>query len=738
MVAPSSNNESLVVRDHALAAPAGAEPTHFLPKLDSGKLAGRILRRSWIVVLAGIAGAAALYWHAGTLPKTYRATGSVYVGSEAPVILDIQAVAPEETQNLEQMRSVEQGLTASTLLMRVIRANGLAEDPSFAPEGAGDEELVSRLADRVHVGLRRGSRIIDVAVDDHDPERARDLVRALVREYEAWAAERQAEITRLASEGLAREEERLRMKMEESSASLQEFREKNPVPGLEGGKDALPTRDPLGTLVNELTDATSERLRLEAEYEAHARFDASDPDSVAGLERSEQGTEVLALVRSLQLKEAEFSRVKERYRYKHPVFKEASNEVETARRQLADAVRSAGQALEKRYQVACENERKLGAAVEHARTHAVDAEGVRERFRELVREAEGERELYDSVVKRLRETRIATTVPASFLSWRDDPLVPGSPHGPRQLVHAAVGAFLGGLGGLLLVGFLEFGDRRVRTPAAASRAIGSPLLASVPAVERPGDGMVLMSEPASAAAEAFRHLRVVLAPQPGGNAARTVLFTSARPGEGKSFCAINHATALAMQGHRTLLLDADLRSPGLSRDHESGGDRDAGLGGYLVGNTEAASACFATALPNLYLLASGPMRSDAAELIAGTRFPSLLEEAFRWFDRVVIDTPHVLGSSDALAVARYADRVCMVVREDAADRSDLRQAAQLVRSSGGNLVGFVWNECSASKGDPAADRPVMPANRKGLAEPLPVAVTTDSPRSDRLELLPSF
>src|SRR5690606_21170560 len=141
--------------------------------------------------------------------------------------------------------------------------------------------------------------------------------------------------------------------------------------------------------------------------------------------------------------------------------------------------------------------------------------------------------------------------------------------------------------------------------------------------------------------------------------ARTVLFASAKAGEGKSFCALNYATSLAMQGHRTLLLDADLRRPGLSRQHLAGATEDSGLGGYLAGKIDPASACFTTALPTPSRISSGPMRADSAELLAGTRFPSLLADAYRWFDRVVIDSSPVLNASDMLAIARYADRTCL-------------------------------------------------------------------------------
>ena len=707
-----------------LPAPVAADPTYYLPKVESGRVLSILLRRSWMLVVPALLGAAALYVFADRLPKTYQATGSVYVGSQAPVVLDIRAVAPEETRDLEQMRSVEQGLSGSTLLMRVIEKNDLAKDPTFAPAGSGPEALVREMARRVSVELRRGTRIINLSVEDSDPQRAKRIVESLVEEYEKWTTERQQAITVQASEGLAKEEERLKGLIAESSKKIQEFREAHPIPGLEVADGGVASRDTLGTLSSQLTQATAERLRLEAEFETYSKFDASNPDALAGIEKTERGSEVLAQVRAVQLKEAEFSKVKERYMFKHPVYREMNNEVESLRNNLAATVKSAGQALEQRYRIAQENETKLSAEVAQARGTAVESEGIRDKFRSMSSEADALRKLHDSVAQRLRETKLAASVPASVLRWEDSPIAPEKPSGPKKIVFAAAGGFLGFLAGIMLLVGSELADRKVRNSAGAARAISSPLLATVPAITNPGEGMILMTDPASAGAEAFRRLRVVLAPQPGGNAGRTVLFASAKAGEGKSFCALNYATALAMQGHRTLLLDADLRSPGLSRDHIAAGSQEAGLGGFLSGKIDPASACYATSLPNLYLLSSGPMRMDAAELLSGTRFPSLLEDAFRWFDRVVIDSPPVLSVSDGLAVSRYVDRTCLVVRQGGSDRRELKRAADLIRSSGGNLVGFVWNEAPGGSNGSSAAGPAVPANRVGLGGPQPVGVTS--------------
>jgi succinoglycan biosynthesis transport protein ExoP len=731
------NHSPLASRNSQLAVPADADPTYFLAKADPGRLLGVLFRRGWIVMVAALLGAIGLYAVANKLPKTYRATGSVQVSTQAPTILDIRPVAPEESRDLEQMRSVEQGLSATTLLLRVIEANHLADARDFAPKGASQETLLQLLASRVKVELSRGSRVIVVQVDDTDPVRAKTLVQSLVDEYEKWTTEKQLTITRKASEGLAREEEHLRAKMEESAQGLQEFRKAHPVPGLEGSDSGSPVRDSLGALSAQLTDATAARLKVEAEFEAYAKFDASNPDALAGLASSERGTEVLSQVRAIQQKEADFGRVKERYLFKHPVYKEIDNEIKLMKSNLAETVRSAGQALEQQYKVAKENELKLSGEVSLARGNAVDVEGLREQFRSMSRDAEADRTLHDSVALRLRETSLMTSVPSSVLQWQGVPLTPEKPHGPRKIVFAAVGAFGGFLAGLTLLVGLELADRKVRDPGAAARATGAPLLATLPQIEHSGDGMVLLSDPSSAGAEAFRRLRAILAPTPGSTTARTVLFASARAGEGKSFCALNYATSLAMQGHRTLLLDADLRRAGLSQQHLAGAEDESGLGGYLAGKIDPADACFTTALPNLYVLSSGPVRKDAAELLAGTRFPSLLEDAYRWFDRVVIDTSPVLAVSDLLAITRYADRTCLVVRDRGSDRRELRRAADLVRSAGGSLVGFVWNEATDQRAGSSSPGPGVPVNRPGLSNPNPVGVASAG-SSDGFEIVPSF
>lgn len=694
---------------------APAQPTLYLPKVEIGRLFGTLLRRGWMLALGMVVAVAAMGFYLKSAPKIYESTGSVEVRSHAPNVLNIDGLGPEDSKDLEQLRTIERNMASTALLLRVAKANGLLEAGDFAPPGSTEQGVVNLLAERVSVELDRGTRVVVITVEDTDPRRAKRLVESLVSEYDLWMKDRREQLARQAGEGLAVEEAKLRESKEQAAARLQEFRESNPVPGLDPRDGTGPGGDQLGNLNSQLTQARTERLRLESEYESFKEFDPKDPDSLVGTAGGTRADEVLSHLRALRAKELEFEVAKKRYGFKHPVYKEFAQEVEGLKRDLAEAVNSAGQALEKKYHVALENEGKLENAVVQARAMAVDVEGVRARFDVLKREADAAEELHASVDKRLRETTLASAVAASSISWAEPPFVPEKASKPSKKVLLPVAAFAGMMGGLVLLVALELGDGRVRDSAAAARMTGSPLLTSLPPVPTGGEGdMVLLSEPASPVAEAFRRLRAVLLPPPARPGARTVMFASAVPGEGRSMCAMNYAASLALKGQRTLLLDADMRRPGLSRQHVNANFR--GLGDCLSGESDPSKACFPTSLPNLYLLSSGPMRDDAAELLAGTRFPALLEDAFRWFDAVVIDSPPVMAVSDALAMARYADRTCLVVRQGATERRNLRKAAELIRSAGGNLIGFVWNELAFRNSANSTPEPVVPFSHPALSE----------------------
>ncbi len=196
--------------------------------------------------------------------------------------------------------------------------------------------------------------------------------------------------------------------------------------------------------------------------------------------------------------------------------------------------------------------------------------------------------------------------------------------------------------------------------------------------------------PRSPAAEAYRMLRTslsFLAPQEG---LRTILVTSAGMGEGKTVTAANLAVALAQAGRQVLLIDADLRLPGLG--NLFGVPQAVGLSNVLVRAAGASEAVALTEVPGVDLLPSGPVPPNPAELLARSDFEALLAAFKREYDRIVIDTPPVLTVSDATTIAGMVDGVLLVAEAGITRREALADAKKALEQVGGRVVGVVLNK----------------------------------------------
>ena len=179
----------------------------------------------------------------------------------------------------------------------------------------------------------------------------------------------------------------------------------------------------------------------------------------------------------------------------------------------------------------------------------------------------------------------------------------------------------------------------------------------------------------------------------------TMLFTSAFKNDGKSVSAIKCARTLARQGHRTLLIDADFHDHGLSGSYAKTMTNDRhGLAAYLMEESKVDEVFHETGSPGLWFVPTGSVDGDTSELLSKPGFKGLLESLAPMFDRIVIDASSVVDDSDVQSIVRHVDATCMVIRKDVGRYRDLKEASEILRSAGGHLVGFVWNEVDRSVG----------------------------------------
>src|SRR5258708_3017502 len=195
--------------------------------------------------------------------------------------------------------------------------------------------------------------------------------------------------------------------------------------------------------------------------------------------------------------------------------------------------------------------------------------------------------------------------------------------------------------------------------------------------------------PRSEVAESYRALRTSILLSSLGSPPKVIMVTSALPQEGKTTTSINSAIVLAQRGGRVLLVDADLRRPGV---HRALGLRNtSGLSTMMTGGDAGEDAIMSTEIPNLFVLTAGPPPPQPAELLGSTLMKDYLARLRKEFDHIVIDTPPALSVTDAVLLSIEADSVIIVLRSGQTTKAALRRVRDLLSRVNARTTGIVVN-----------------------------------------------
>ena len=201
----------------------------------------------------------------------------------------------------------------------------------------------------------------------------------------------------------------------------------------------------------------------------------------------------------------------------------------------------------------------------------------------------------------------------------------------------------------------------------------------------------VLNAPHSAISESFRALRTSILLSTPERPPQVLVVTSSQPSEGKTTTTLNLACTLAQKGDRVIIVDADLRRPGVARARSVSNER--GLSGVLSGAYELKDATLGVKdVENLWVLASGPHPPNPAELLCSMKMEQVIKELRQQFAYVVLDSPPVLLITDATIVSSLVDGVLMVVESEATTRAALARACRTIQLSGGRILGAVLNK----------------------------------------------
>ena len=658
------------------------------------------------------------------MQPVYVATARIEIDKENSNILPFQGGDPydymlDSDNYIETQAKI---LTSQTLALQTIRNNELALRLEFAGSGGISEAVANgNLANQTrppelaqflgNLSVKRvpNSRLMDVSFESTDPRLAARTVNAHIATYIEQNYRSKYEATSQASDWLADQLRDFKIKVQKSEDARIAYERQNQIWTLDDKQNMTTQR--LSDINKQYTDAQAERMKKESLYEFAK---AGNLDAVPQLDNNSALTELLKkrgetsadYADALQQYGPNFPKV---LRFKAQL-KDIDDSIEKEKQKILDALGSD-------FREARQRETLLADALNEAKAETNQMAEKMVEYNILKREAEANKALYEGLMTKMKETAISGALRSSNIRVVDPAMVPTAPARPAKAKNIIL-AFLAGLvGGIGLALLREYVDNTVKTPDDIETLARLPSLAVVPQFagnghkrgmlpDLSGNGrdkrieLVAQHLPKSQMSEAFRALRTSILLSQAEHPPQVILVTSALPREGKTTAAANLAVTLAQLGDSTVLVDADLRKPGIGRLLNLGSGKYAGLSSYLAGVSSLDLVSVPhPAIPNLVAIPTGPLPPNPADLLSSHKLADAIVELRTKFKFVVIDSPPVMAATDAVILSVQADGVLLVVRSGETPKVAFTRTRDLLTGVKSRILGVVLNAVDSSAPD---------------------------------------
>ena len=577
------------------------------------------------------------------------------------------------------------------------RLTSLISARSAASETAGtsapdESTLVGAFISRVNVEPVRGSRLVLISFDATDPRVAAMATNGLMDEYVEQNLEVKLQSSQNMLDWLEKELGNQQKKVEESERGLAEYRDKQNALSLDDKQNIVVSR--LNALNDAVTKAKMDRVQKETQYN---QIKPLMHDGVAGPVSPDIPPMVVqnAAIQQLKGKLAELQQQKvqlsAKYGDKHPAILNVNAQMDDTQRQLDIETSKALQSIKNDYDTAVVNERTLARNLEAAKEDAQDLGRKSVGYNVMEREAKSDRQVYESLLQREKELRVSSNSRANNVRIVDRAEVPKTPLAPTGRRTWFASLVIGLVAAIGVAFGLDYMNDTIKTPEDVARHLKLPFLGLVPSVRGDKHPVLASAHVPHDFGEAFRSLRTSLISKFPDSGTKILAVTSAQPLEGKTTTACNIAMALAYGGARVLLVDADMRRPGLHRPLRLTNER--GLSQVLIGQARVRDVLQRTVDPNLLAITAGSTPPNPSELLASERMKTLMSNLTHGpFDWIVIDTPPVLAVTDAVILAPLVSGVTFVVGAEMTRRRLAERALETIMSAPPKSAAVVLNK----------------------------------------------
>ncbi len=668
----------------------------------------------------------------------YEARVRVLIEPDTPNVVSFKEVIEENASKLEYYQTQMEILRSRTLARKTMDTLDLWNDPEIkgrtghvaqllrAASSAGqsvragvyqvlgtpvpaaaprpsDATVQSRAIDaflrRLVLNYRADNRILEIGFRSVDPHRAAEVANTIARNYTEQTLEVKFKAAKDASDWLNERIAEQRKQVEASETAAQRYREANGDLAVSAEQNIVAQK--LGDLNTAATKAKTERLDAEALYR-QLQAAEQNPAALDTLPVMLSNPFIQKLKTDLAELQAEEVKKSQQLGDRNPEMVTLRSAIARLQQQIQAEVRKIASSVGSQYQAALAKERSLTGALEEQKHQALTMDRRAVLYNELQREATSNRQVFETLLQRAKETGISSELKTSNVRVVDPAEPPLEPASPQKMAVLLLALVVGiPLGGAAAIG-RELVDDRIKSPDEIKTILGLKFLGFAPAVhadEFSAHGPLVNGQVPPLFAEALRTVRANVflsaAATPG---TKILLVTSTGPNEGKTVVASNLAVSLAQSGRRVLLVDADLR---LSKVHEVFKEPlGRGFSDVLSKTLAMKDAIRQSSISGLSIITAGTARRNPSDLLEVRAVQHAIGAVENEFDWIVIDSPPVMAVSDTIAIVPAATGVVFVVGSLMTRKRAAEAALEQLEAADAAILGAVLSRADIQQHSP--------------------------------------
>jgi polysaccharide biosynthesis transport protein len=685
---------------------------------DSFKLAKflRVLRKRWIVIVAvSVTVFAGNTYYTFTRTPQYRSSASLLVNSTI-------AVSDIQLPGLSTSSLVNLGTEIAILKSRPlieIAVSKMQQSPSATYKDIDALTIMSGL----EIRPEKDTMVLRLTYTDSNPKRAQGVLNALAQTYVEYSLKDRRTKSSTAIKFIQDKLPQVKQQLDKSALAVTQFRKTYNI--VDPDTYAASVYKMREALENQAQDLQIKIAQVQQQYEVLSRQVGKSPEAAIGGAILQQDAPYQSLVKQFQEAETNYFLERTRFQGNHPTviaLKDRRDELyrllETRAQSVvgvkgntANITNEPNSAIQQNLasqlfdaQSALAVSQAQLESIRNAQSEVATAFSkipqIQQKYVEIQRQLALDSSTYNKLSEKLEELRISEAQEISSWKVLEPPLIPIRPSSPDIERSLITGAISGLVLGILLALLLNRLDQRIREVGEVRELIDIPLLASIPITETTSLSAIssrglLPTSSYYAFKEALGSLALNLRYLGTDNMMKVIAFTSSVPSEGKSTLTYNLAVILSVLGYRVLLVDADMRKPTV---HKLAG----------LSNKVGLSTALATPSPwqdliqagdeddRLHILTSGSIPPNPMLLLESNKMAALLQEWRQEYDYVLVDTPPVIGITDAQCLTSKVDTFILVAAINRSTRSGISRALEILQTARANVSGLLINMIGSS------------------------------------------